>query len=86
MTGADNLMYMYFNFEVGLKCDFRFKMLEDTAQRQPTDGINSIVYSLHSAINLPLYTRINVKVNQTDVMNASPRDSLPSFLTGISNS
>lgn len=60
-------------------------MLKNTGARQTIDGINTLTYNLTSIVKMPLYTRINAAIDQTHVMNAEPRDSLPPFITGLSN-
>ena len=58
----------------------RQQLLKHTGERQKTDGLNSINYKLKSIDFLPLYTRVNVVINQTAVMNSEPKKSLPSYL------
>ena len=64
----------YFNFTS------RQQLLKHTGERQKTDGLNSINYKLKSIDFLPLYTRVNVVINQAAVMNSEPKTSLPSYL------
>lgn len=56
----------------------RFAMLKTVNDRQDRDGLNSLTYKLLSIEERPLYTRINIDLNQTDVMNATPKP-LPPF-------
>ena len=57
-------------------------MLKHTADRQDIDGLNTLTYKLESIKFLPLYTRVDVVINQRDVMNASPK-TLPSVLQSL---
>lgn len=57
-------------------------MLKSTGERQNIDGLNTLVYDVTSIKDLPLYTRVDVEINQRNVMNA-PVSPLPSFLQQI---
>lgn len=49
-------------------------MLKHVQERQGHDGLNSMNYTVRSIQQRPLYTRINVIINQRDVMNAERYD------------
>lgn len=53
-------------------------MLKNVKSRETRDGLNSLAYKLDSIDEQPLYTRINVLVDQAAVMNAEP-SPLPKF-------
>lgn len=57
-------------------------MLGDYLKRWKIDGLNTLVYKVQSIEKVKTYTRINVIINQRDVMNAKPAP-LPDHLKDL---
>ena len=48
-----------------IRCYFhRFAKLKDSAQRMPTDGINSLLYKVENVTEHRLYTQVTVDVRE----------------------
>ncbi|XP_005100646.2 beta-N-acetyl-D-glucosaminide beta-1,4-N-acetylglucosaminyl-transferase [Aplysia californica] len=58
----------------------RFELLKTTRERQGVDGLSSAKYSLLSTDSLPLYTRLRISINMTEVL-----ETAPSYLKHVSD-
>lgn len=49
-------------------CICRFALLKTTTQRMATDGLSSLVYKVQIEEELPTHTRIQVLINENDII------------------